>query len=110
MKKGLIIISVITTIFACSKKNDTPADLPPAIKTFTEGTTDCGCEPFVDLYDWRDQLVYVINCKGPACNCAVVYYDEEGVFLTMADGYSFDQFRADAKFRQHVWDCNHRPQ
>ncbi|WP_336515832.1 hypothetical protein [Pollutibacter soli] len=110
MKYLVALVCLIIFTFSCAKESEIPEELPYAIKAYTEGNSNCGCEPFVDLYSWNKQFVYLIFCKGPACNCAPVYYNEAGELLTMADGYSFDQFRDDAKFEKNVWNCNNRPQ
>lgn len=107
MKNLLTVICLFILIFSCTKEKDVPTELPSPVKTFMEDSNNCGCAPYVDLYYWREQFVYILSCKGAACNCATIYYNEAGTTLTMADGYSFDRFKSEAKFQKNVWSCNH---
>lgn len=90
-------------LLACSKEQ---INAPQAIKELIAGSGDCtSCPSFVDKYLWRNQTVYIYTCSGIACNCMVLYYNEKGEKLLMAQGYSFDAFRQEARLTTHVWTC-----
>ena len=98
---SLIVLSLY--LHACSKEK---IDAPAAIKELIAGSHECtSCPSFVDKYLWRNQVVYIYTCNGPACDCMVFYYNEKGETLTMEQGYSFDDFRKEAQLTTHVWTC-----
>lgn len=112
MKKTLVFFFVTISLlaFSCDKQGSKPGHkpgdkLPTKVQEFISGSTNCTCEPFVDLYFWKEQYVYVFSCKGPVCNCITLFSDEKGGTPQMAPGYKIDDFKADARFERNIWTC-----
>jgi hypothetical protein len=111
MRRGIIRVAFahflfltlsLLSITSCNKESN--ASLPQPIIDLTN-TTNCGCEPFIDLYTWRNDATYVMSCKGPTCLCGVIYYDERGVQMEMPPGYTFNDFSDEARFERNIWTC-----
>ena len=100
---GLIALSLF--VCSCSKNNDR-IDAPTAIKQLiVQKSIDCECDPFVDLYSWRNQSIYVFGDRGPACDSFPRYYDQNGNAVTMPANYNFDDFLQEARRIKNIWTC-----
>jgi hypothetical protein len=97
----LFLVIVLITV-SCNKEAD--RGVPEAITALTK-VQNCNCEPYIDLYTWRNDATYISSCKGPACFCGVAYYDEEGTPLELPAGYSFADFLDEARFERNIWTC-----
>ena len=97
---GFLAISL--TISFCEK---TDLATPEPIKERIASYTDCTCEPYIDLYSWKGQKVYLLAFRGPACNWVPGYFNEEGQPITMESGYSLQQFAQESKLLKRVWTC-----
>ena len=104
-KLYLCLLAFALFSFSCSKEN---TEIPKAIKDLMSQTSHCECDPFIDQYRWKGEIIYLSSCRGPACSCVTLYYDNMGKEFTMAEGYTPEQFRADSRFLKNVWSCkNH---
>jgi hypothetical protein len=104
-KTILIPISVVLLyVTACSKK---AADdqLPASLQKVIAQDTSCICDPYLKKYTWRNQVVYLLGAAGPACDWAPLYYTAVGEPLTMATGYTVDNFWKEAKIIKIAWSC-----
>ncbi|MET0393802.1 MAG: hypothetical protein ABW019_11710 [Chitinophagaceae bacterium] len=107
MSKTLIAFALALTLFACSKKDGSKeTELPVTIQEVIDSYTSCTCDPYINLYTWRGQPVYLQSIYGPLCNGVPQYYDKKGKPIAMPDGYTQDQFVAEATFVKVVWECN----
>ena len=108
--QGLLQISLFLTIFgsflfACSKENKI-RQLPLSLQQLIDSNKlFCGCLPYVDEYIWRSKTTYVSSCRGPACDCIVLYYDETGNQIKFDSTYRFDNFLSEAKRVKTIWSC-----
>lgn len=103
MRKFLFTIFVpLLLITGCSKED---LGLPAPLLALTESGA-CGCDPFIDEYVWKGETVYIYSCRGPNCNCMVLYYDQEGELFSQPTGYRFEDFLAEASFVRNVWTCD----
>ena len=107
-----IFVRTLLTVFAlcllgasCTKEDKDDAALPESIKNFIASNKACECEPFVDQYLWKSSTVYVISCKGPACDCMTLYYDKNGAEIKMSARYRFDDFFSESNLIKNVWTC-----
>lgn len=107
MSKTLIAFALSLALFSCSKKESrTPDELPAAIQQAIDEYTSCTCDPYISLYTWRGQQVYLQSIRGPLCNGVPMYYDAKGNRITMAAGYTQDLFVEEAQFVKTVWECD----
>lgn len=105
-KTYLPLFVFIFFFLSCKKEsNENSPSLNNLISEIAKENPDCTCEPYIDQYEWKGQIVYVLGYKGPACDWFPTYYNENGVEFTMAAEYSLDDFRADSEFRKNVWNC-----
>lgn len=105
MSKIVIALAVLT-LFSCSKKDGEGTELPATIQQQIDESTDCTCDPYIKLYSWRGQPVYLRGYTGPVCNWTPAYYNENGKPIFMAAGYMLDQFLAEAQFIKTIWQCS----
>lgn len=103
---SIIIISLF--FYGCSKEKDEKTDAPAAIKELILSYTNCTCDPYIDKYFWRDKIVYLSGCRGPACDCIAVYYDKNGEKLNMSSGYTPDNFLQESQFVKNIWSCKEK--
>lgn len=106
MSKLFIAFALLLTLFSCSKKDSNDAHLPAGIQQAIAGYTSCTCDPYIKLYTWRGQSVYLQYILGPLCNGIPIYYDANGERLTMEAGYTLDMFLAESVFVRTVWECS----
>ncbi|MGC4099785.1 hypothetical protein [Ferruginibacter sp.] len=105
MKKILLSLCLMAIFTACSKSTDQTAMMPPALEKVIADNSNCICEPFIDQYQWRGQVVYLLAYKGPTCNWIPGYFDKDGVVITMPAGYTLDNFLQESSFTKAVWKC-----
>ena len=103
MKKPLLIVALFFSVLSCSKKADTP--LPENLQEKIRQTDDCTCQPYLNLYQWKGQLVYLWASAGPACNSVPSYFDKDGNPLMMIAIYTMEQFLAESKLIKTIWRC-----
>src|SRR5262249_51716136 len=98
----------ITSLVACSKTSNKcdKDELPASIESVIANTRNCTCLPYINLYTWKGNNVYMQYIKGPTCNGVPVYYDKDGNNITMAQGYTIDQFLDESTFIKEVWHCS----
>ncbi|WP_028298546.1 hypothetical protein [Olivibacter sitiensis] len=100
----LLGFMVLATL-SCSKNEDDPyAELPAPLQAMV-AESGCACEPYINLYKWRDQQVFVLLFRGPACNWRPTYYDSRGNSIEMEEGYTLDDFINEAEKIKTVWTC-----
>jgi len=102
LKACLSFVISIVFFYSCSKDK---IDAPDAIKALIAKYTNCECEPFIDEYTWRREIVYLSACGGALCNCKTLYYDKDGTEFQMDSGYTPDNFRQEATLLKHTWTC-----
>jgi hypothetical protein len=107
-KKTFILLITLACFFCgCSKENTAnPEAINTLIQTLKAENPDCTCDPALDEYLWENKTVYVLVCGGPACNCAPVYYNAEGVMFNMEAGYTYLDFSDNSSFIKTVWKCH----
>lgn len=92
-------------MFSCSKNEEDPyAELPAPLRAIVAGR-DCTCDPYIDLYKWQGQDVYILLTRGPACNSVPLYFDSNGNSIEMEEGYTLDDFRNEGEKIKTVWTC-----
>lgn len=106
MSRIFIALALSLVLFACSKNGKEDTKVPASIQQLIDGNTSCVCDPYIKLYTWRGELVYLRYMSGPLCNGVPVYYNEEGEEITMEAGYTLDQFLAEGQFVKTVWQCS----
>lgn len=106
MSKIFIVFALSLALFSCSKKDNGPAELPAAIQQLIDENSGCTCDPYIKLYTWRGESIYVRYIAGPLCNGVPLYYDENGETVTMATGYTLDMFLAESQFIKTIWQCS----
>ncbi|NII26384.1 hypothetical protein HB364_14935 [Pseudoflavitalea sp. X16] len=106
MKQFFILTATLAclTLASCSKDNDQPEKLPANISKLID-ESNCVCLPYVNLYTWNNQQVYVLAFKGPACDWTPGYFNSQGQTIQMAQDYSFTDFLEDSKLVKNVWSC-----
>ena len=102
MKKIIFSLGLLM-LLSCNKEDET-TNLPTSLQAFTENN-DCTCAPYIKEYKWRGITVFLKGFAGPACNWVPAYYNKDGAPITMADGYSLQDFMEEADFVRLVWQC-----
>lgn len=97
----MIAFALLVSLLSCSKKED--SDIPVLLQTVIMENADCVCDPFISLYLWHGQKVYVLGYMGPACNWFPTFYDEDGREIAM--GMSTTHFFDESHFIKTVWKC-----
>jgi hypothetical protein len=98
----VVLLVISFTITSCKKAD---VETPEPIKELIARFENCSCEPYIDLYSWKGQKVYVLAYKGPACNWIPGYFNEEGQPIGMENGYTLQEFVEDSWFLKRVWTC-----
>lgn len=65
---------------------------------------DCNCDPYINLYNWKGQKIYVLMYAGPACSWTPSYYVETGHPLDPRPP-DMNQFFAEAELIRRAWSC-----
>ena len=78
--------------------------MPDSLKSYTLAISNCGCDPFIDEYQWKDQVVYLQSCRGSNCACGVAFYDVKGEKIKTE--ITYDQFKLESTFIKNAWTCN----
>jgi hypothetical protein len=91
-----------TSFVSCNRE---ATEIPAPIAALISAQTSCVCEPYIEQYRWKGKIVYISSCRGPACQCLVIFYNANGEAFQPGAGYSFDQFRQEAWFVRLVWRC-----
>lgn len=97
---SLLLLSLV--FYSCSKEK---SGTPEAIKELMAQNANCICDPYINQYLWRQQKVYVLAAKGPACDWQPAYYRENGEEFSMVAGYSLDDFLRESQLLKEVWAC-----
>ena len=105
MRKAFLSIILPCLFFiSCSKERQEVPVVPESLKTIME-TSDCVCDGYINLYTWKNQSVYVLGYKGPACDWRPVYFDQNGEEMEMENGYSYTDFLQESKLIKNIWSC-----
>lgn len=106
MRKLSLAAILLTCLLSCTREahNNEEAVLPSSIRKVME-ENNCICGPYINLYGWRGQKIYVWAAKGPLCDWTPLYYNEKGEKITMPDGYTLDLFRGESLLIKAVWTC-----
>jgi hypothetical protein len=101
---GFIVLS--SFFYACSKGEiKGPEAVKELIVDLKSKNPDCTCDPYINQYLWRNENVYVLAYKGPACDWAPVFYDSKGQKFTLDAGYSFEEFLQESTLIKNTWVC-----
>ncbi|HWK02544.1 MAG TPA: hypothetical protein VNS58_02870 [Puia sp.] len=106
MTKTLLILTSIVLLYltACSKKTaDEP--LPAPLQKLIAQDTGCICNPYLQKYTWRNQVVYMLGYASINCDWIPFYYDAAGEPLILPAGYTLTTFGAEMKPIKIVWSC-----
>lgn len=101
IKIGIAILLHVFILSGCEKETD---ELPPSLRAEVAKITDCGCMPYIAKYLWRGETVYFRGLRGPACNGVPLYYNRDGLKITMEAGYTFSKFTEEAILIKSVWE------
>lgn len=108
MRKIPVLLAMMFAVFACSKDNGEKKEkyeVPENIQKLLGSDTSCICDPFIAGYKWQGEMVYVKGYSGPACSWFPLYFNGDGSPLTLPDGFTYDQFAAEATLLCQVWPC-----
>ena len=89
--KNISLIALFFLSLSCSKKDNPDMeikDLPKQIQTLiAEAEQECPvCGITVLMYAYNKAISYASTCNGPACNCMMVYYDQDGELIKYEEG------------------------
>lgn len=106
LSRKLFVLLCLLSLTAPSCTKDELSQLPPPLQSVVasfEG--DCNCQPYINLYHWKGQKIYVLMYAGPACNWTPSYYVETGHPLDPRPPDP-QQFFAEARLIKQVWSCS----
>lgn len=107
MTRFMIIITLLCLgLASCSKNNETPTEVPASLQTLIDNNNNCICDPYIDLYTWRGQEVFLLAHKGPTCNWFPGYFDTNGDIIQMETNYTLDQFLGESTLVRKIWECS----
>lgn len=107
MQKIVVVIVLITGFIACSKNTkEEQQQVPPSIQKIITDNSRCMCLPYIKEFSWRGEVVYLLGFRGPACSWFPSYYDASGATITMAAGYTLNDFLSETQFIKTVWQCD----
>lgn len=86
---------------SCTK---TDTGLPGGILKMVQSLS-CTCEPYLDMYRWQGEQVFVLKYKGPSCSWIPSFYKTNGESFNLPAGTNFTQFNQQALFIKQVWSC-----
>lgn len=100
MRKLLILI-VLTSLFSCGKdKEEEKEKLPKAFDQVIAANKYCYCEPVIDKFKLKGEVIYILHFLGNYfCENFPIYYDAEGHKINSPVGP--DQ----PVFIKRMWDC-----
>jgi hypothetical protein len=89
--KNISLIALLFLSLSCSKKDNPDTeikDLPKQIQTLiAEAQQECpACGITVLMYAYNKKMIYASTCNGPACNCIMIYYDQDGELIKYEEG------------------------
>ena len=92
-------------MFSCSKENN-DQKLPLLIKELiADRDGNCICDPYIDQFEWKKKMVYVLANKGPGCDSFPTFYDQNGDIIIFEAGYNSIRFFVDSRFIKNIWVC-----
>ena len=103
----LVLIFICIAVASCRKTaaNNDAVKLDNFTNRLQSENPDCICEPHINKYSWRNQTIFVLAYKGPACDWMPVYYNQNLTEIKMETGYSFDNFLQESQFINNSWNC-----
>jgi len=101
---SLLILELIA-LPACDCRDETPG-ISQKVLDLMGDTANCSCDAEFREYFWKGRVVYAVVVTDPVCNWALTVYDQNGNGIPLPDGYSYDDFVADATFRGVVLKCD----
>lgn len=101
----LALLSISLCFAACDKDKDDKKNIPAGIQARIDLRSNCTCLPYINLYQWKGQDVYLEAFRVPACNWVPAYFDAQGNEIAALKGATLDTFLADATFKKTVWAC-----
>ena len=111
-KRTVVFISALCVIFftsfffSCSKeKLGIPMAINDLILDLQLKYPACTCEPYIKQYVWRNEDVYVLAYKGPACDWFPGFYHSSGRIFSLDPGYTYQAFLQESRFEKTVWTC-----
>ena len=89
--KNILSIALCFLILSCSKKDNPDMeikDLPKPIQTLIdEAQQECPvCGITVLMYTYSKKILYASTCNGPACNCIMIFYNQDGELIKYEEG------------------------
>ena len=109
-KTYLTLFSIFTIFiffsYSCSKENTEVSDqVNKLTESLKSQNPNCKCEPYLSQYLWRNETVYVLGYKGPACDWFPIFYNSDGREFTLQVGYTYEKFIQESTFIRNVWSC-----
>ena len=100
---SLLMLSFLFT--TCQKES---IDAPEGIKALivsTEKNCAADCPSFVREYRWKNDIIYLKSCTGPACLCLAFLYHGNGEKIIPAQGYNESDIIKESVYLREVWKC-----
>ena len=57
------------------------------------------------MYAYNKKIIYASVCNGPACNCIMVYYDQDGELIKYAERV-YKAINEEKKWIKEVYSCS----
>lgn len=109
MIKKILIPLLLIFCSSCAKDKQLSENLPSEVLE-RMNDPNCSCNPYVDLYKWRQKYIYFFGFSGSGpsgllCSWVARYVDQEGNELEL-NQQEMAQFNEEAEFEKTVWVCN----
>lgn len=109
-KTIFLAVLLLCTVLACTKSTKSTTGDPTEDSAWlkakkTEMAKNCTCEPAIWKATYEGRTVYETGCKGPACNCAHSFYNEDGSLVKGSEEANRVVFLEKLKERTLLWTC-----
>src|SRR5688500_16185908 len=89
----------------CQKESIDAADAIKAIIVNAEKNCIADCPAFVHEYRWKNDIIYLKSCTGPACLCFALLYHGNGEKIIPAAGTNESDIIKESVYLREVWKC-----
>lgn len=98
----------VCLLTACKKNKLTSFEQELIWKTKTENP-NCICDPFINKYNYKGNIVYMKSIAGVTCNGWPTFYGENGESFDLPQGMTVAEFVAQLEFIKQIYSCKEKP-
>ena len=104
IKKLFYVLSTCVCLLAACKKSSSNTE-EKLISKVTGEISSCICNPYINKYLWKGEIVYLQYSRGANCTGVANFYNKNGERMTLEKEISFDKFLSESTFIKEIWSC-----